>query len=155
MTTYILNVKTKQLIPSPFKRQVDDSALFLIPIPTPSGSAIQGLIVAGDNCVQYFDPSNPSKSSSLAFRPAPLKTWCMIDDRRFLVGDENGCLYILVLAITPANASKPPQLYFSPLGLVHYGQYNVDLFCRLVGQHVSRTSMTATFSLDQQQETHN
>ena len=66
--TYTLNMTTRELVPWKFQKQVDDSALFMIPIDA------GGFIVVGENYVQYLDPLIASMTCCTTFRPAYFTT---------------------------------------------------------------------------------
>ena len=83
----------------PVQKGVDMSASHVVPVPAP----VYGLIVLAETAVTYVD-----EESTLTIRePLPdatiFATWAAVDDTRWLLADDYGRLYFLMLLISEDN----------------------------------------------------
>lgn len=98
--TQIVDQREKELQNGPWQHDnLDPTALFLIPVPSP----INGVIVVGERVIMYLNGAGSSQS--VVIDTARLVTHCVIDTdgTRYLLGDANGVLYVLVLHTVNTN----------------------------------------------------
>ena len=92
--SYVVDQREKDLQPGPVRYDnVDNGAKFLIPVPAP----IFGLVVVATNSISYYNGADNVKS--VVIDGCEMTSYCRVDSdgTRFLLGDERGRLYVLVL----------------------------------------------------------
>lgn len=92
--TQIVDQREKELQNGPWQHDnLDSTAHTLIPVPSP----INGVIVVGDRVIMYLNGSGTLQS--VVTDTSRIVTYCSIDTdgSRYLLGDINGVLYVLVL----------------------------------------------------------
>ncbi|KAF3929640.1 hypothetical protein ABW20_dc0107312 [Dactylellina cionopaga] len=101
ITTYEVNL-TKKAVKDPEFTQwniksnnLDHGAKILIPVPDPIG----GVLVIGEQMVYYFHPDRAMPMKKPLYEPANFTSYGKIDSQRYLLSDETGHLYLLLLVI--------------------------------------------------------
>jgi DNA damage-binding protein 1 len=93
--TYVIEQREKELMPGPWQQSnVEHGAQLLIPVPAPAG----GVLVVGETTVTYLNGAG--NVQSVAIEGTQILTYGMIDSdgSRYLLGDNKGNLYVLVLS---------------------------------------------------------
>ncbi|GIL77367.1 hypothetical protein Vretimale_2808 [Volvox reticuliferus] len=111
--TYEVQLTAKELLDGPWQQQhVDSGGALLIPVPSPLG----GVIVVGENVVSYLGGPGGQAPVSAPLRQTIVTAWCQVDPdgSRFLLGDRQGGLQLLVLAHD--GGSRVSGLRIEPLG---------------------------------------
>eukprot|EP00668_Euglena_longa_P029608 GGOE01036966.1.p1 GENE.GGOE01036966.1~~GGOE01036966.1.p1 ORF type:complete len:1224 (-),score=385.99 GGOE01036966.1:114-3533(-) len=97
---YSIVVADKDLVDHPFvQHNVENTASLLIPVPPPLG----GLLIVGEELLTYHSGTY-TKSSPICSRAgvgcstSAIRAWCRIDNQRFLLGDQTGRLFVVMLA---------------------------------------------------------
>lgn len=75
---------------------LEAGANFLIPVPAPT----RGFLVLGETTIEYRDPLKDFQKRIALNEATIFVAWEMIDDSRFVLGDEYGRLYLLMLKIS-------------------------------------------------------
>ena len=86
----------------PAQRDVDQSASHVIPVPGPA----YGLLVLAETSVTYVDEMSAAALRETLQEPAVWATWTAIDDRRWLLGDDYGRLFFLMLVTSESGEVK-------------------------------------------------
>ncbi|RVD84441.1 uncharacterized protein DFL_006190 [Arthrobotrys flagrans] len=101
LITYEVNV-TKRAVKDPEFTQwgikannLDHGAKILIPVPNPTG----GILVIGEQMVSYFHPERTAPMKKPLHEPTSFVTYGKVDSGRYLLSDELGHLYLLLLVI--------------------------------------------------------
>ena len=92
--TYVIDMREKELAPGPWPQSnVESGARLIIPVPSPT----MGAIVVGETTITYF--SGTGNVQSVAIQRTQLCSYGSIDSdgSRYLLGDDKGILYVLVL----------------------------------------------------------
>ncbi|GIL63559.1 hypothetical protein Vafri_17600, partial [Volvox africanus] len=111
--TYEVQLTAKELQEGTWHQQhVDSGAALLIPVPSPLG----GVVVVGENVVSYLGGPGSQAQVSAPLRQTIVTAWCQVDPdgSRFLLGDRQGGLQLLVLAHD--GGSRVSGLRIEPLG---------------------------------------
>ncbi|KAL0918442.1 hypothetical protein M5K25_010451 [Dendrobium thyrsiflorum] len=94
LKTYEVALKDKDFIEGPWSQNnLDNGAGMLIPVPLPLG----GVIIIGEETIVYC---NGSSFKAIPIRPSITRAYGRIDPdgSRFLLGDNSGLLYLLVIS---------------------------------------------------------
>ncbi|KAB8627263.1 hypothetical protein FH972_026096 [Carpinus fangiana] len=73
--------------------QLENGATFLIPVPGPTC----GILVLGETCVEYYEHTTQLRKRIPLVEATIFVAWEIIDEQRFILGDEYGRLYLLML----------------------------------------------------------
>ncbi|KAK6335397.1 hypothetical protein TWF696_002176 [Orbilia brochopaga] len=105
LTSYEVCVSRRAVRDSEFKpwkikaNSLDGGVRFLIPVPTPLG----GLITVGEQMITYFSPDRAQPMKKPLLEPTTFVSYGMIDSQRFLLSNETGYLYLLLLVMNDSN----------------------------------------------------
>lgn len=111
LKTYEVSLRDKDLVASWSQPHLDVYATMIIPVPSPLG----GAIVVGATSITY---TNGKMTKSTSTKATAFRTFGRIDDdgRRYLLGDAEGTLYVLLLRHDQGNVFG---LTLEPLGHTH------------------------------------
>ncbi|KAF9437707.1 DNA damage-binding protein 1a [Entomortierella beljakovae] len=120
--TYEFDMKTKDKSETGWSQSGLAGALTCIAVPSPIG----GFLVVGEYSISYFNPTQLTPRS-ITFNATVMQCYNRIDDQgiRYLLGDHNGVLYILVLILNnpsgpstsqPSHMEHVVDLKLEPLG---------------------------------------
>lgn len=79
---------------------LEQSASHLIPVPAPAG----GILVLGETTIEYFEQSSKQRKWQALPESTIFVAWEQIDSQRFILADEFGKLYLLMLDLTAHNS---------------------------------------------------
>eukprot|EP00667_Euglena_gracilis_P000838 EG_transcript_838 len=100
---YNIMVADKDLVDHPFvQHNVENTASLLIPVPPPLG----GLLIIGEELLTYHSGTYTKSICSrtaVGCSTSVIRAWCRIDNQRFLLGDQAGRLFIVMLAAIEDN----------------------------------------------------
>jgi len=152
--TQIVDQRDKELQNGPWQHDnLDSTAHTLIPVSSP----IHGVIVVGDRVIMYLNGSGTLQS--VVTDTSRMVTYCAIDadGTRYLLGDTNGVLYVLMLHTMNTNGiltvrslsfdrvgvtSIPENLCYLDNGLLYVG--SVFGNSQLIKLHAPSTATTNT-----------
>jgi len=111
LKTYEVSLRDKDLVACWSQPHVDEFACLVIPVPAPLG----GAIVLGMTSLTY---TNGASVKETPIKSSAFKTYGRIDDdgRRYLLGDVDGTLYVLLLR---HDGERLLGLSLEPLGHTH------------------------------------
>ncbi|KAM5432742.1 hypothetical protein MferCBS31731_007366 [Microsporum ferrugineum] len=114
--------------------ELDLGASLLIPVPRPLG----GLLILGESTIKYVDVSQNEIISRPLAESTVFVAWVQVDGQRWLLADDYGRLFFLMLVLDPDNAveawkvdllgqtSRASVLVYLDGGLVFVGSHQGD-----------------------------
>ncbi|KAF9429620.1 DNA damage-binding protein 1a [Podila epigama] len=101
--TYELDIKNEDKVETGWSQSGLAGAQHCIAVPLPIG----GILVTGEYSISYFNPTQRSAPLSITIDATIINSIARVDDhgQRYLLGDNNGNLYVLVLICNDAAAS--------------------------------------------------
>lgn len=113
---------------------LDEGVSHLVPVSAPVG----GFLLLGESSIQYVDGNlKQSHTEALEEKSTIWSCWTQVDDTRFLLGDDYGQLYFLMLDVhkgavrswqldSVGEASRAQTLVYLDEGLVFVGSHTGD-----------------------------
>ncbi|KAK2776721.1 hypothetical protein FQN52_003288 [Onygenales sp. PD_12] len=87
--------------------ELDLGASFLIPVPAPLG----GLLVLGETSIKYLDDTQNETISQPLDEATIFVAWEQVDGQRWLLADDYGRLFFLMLVLDPSNVVESWELH--------------------------------------------
>ncbi|KAI9667647.1 MAG: hypothetical protein M1821_000464 [Bathelium mastoideum] len=88
-------------------KELDLGATFLIPVRTPAG----GVLVVSENRIHYLNEATGESMTQMLDDPTVFVTWTSIDNQRFLLADDYGRLYLLMLMLDDSQEVEGWQMH--------------------------------------------
>lgn len=119
---------------SELRASLDEGVSHIIPVPSPVG----GFLLLGESSIQYVDQDlTESHTEPLNDKATIWSCWTQVDDTRFLLGDDYGHLFFLMLDIhkgsvrswqldSVGESSRAATLVYLDEGLVFVGSHTGD-----------------------------
>uniref|UniRef100_A0A093UZ16 DNA damage-binding protein 1 n=1 Tax=Talaromyces marneffei PM1 TaxID=1077442 RepID=A0A093UZ16_TALMA len=117
-----------------FTEELDLGASHLIPVPAPLG----GLLVLGETCIKYIDDAKNETISNPLDEATIFVAWVQVDGQRWLLADDYGRLFFLMLVLDSQNevegwkldylgeASRASVLIYLGAGMTFIGSHQGD-----------------------------
>ena len=87
------------------------------------------MVILGEQTITYISPKGKSKKQLLP-DPTVFATWGKIDDGRYLLGDDYGKLYVLVLDVQIEDREQVVNIKVSCVGKVEW-TLSPQLHCKI------------------------
>ena len=137
-----------KIVPSP---EVEDGSSHLIPVEAPWG----GFFVLGETSISYYDNLDESPLEQELEEPTVFVTWTAIDAQRWLLADDYGKLYLMMLIVEGDRVSewkldilgdipRASTLTYMDGGIVFVGSHQGD--SQLVRISAGELEVVQTFS---------
>ncbi|KAJ6258970.1 hypothetical protein Dda_5865 [Drechslerella dactyloides] len=105
LTSYEVVVSKRAVRDSEFRQwkikanSLDGGVKMLIPVPKPLG----GVLTVGEQVITYFSPEKSTPMKKPLLEPTAFSSYGMIDPQRYLLSNETGHLYLLLLVMDGDN----------------------------------------------------